>query len=352
VCSRIATSHLNKVSISKGHTKILVTLLVVLGLNSCAGIYSVVDFEVLEPATVSFPDDVGQLIILNRAPLSLDVLQEEDRQEMEREHLFIIDTTVSMNIFRGLLGVLQQSPIKQFHTPFWLSERRADTASLDDLILTKREVTMLCNTYGADAIISLELYLLDLNRHLVPYSNGSDLLQTSYYEASNKLSWNIYLPGNPKPFNSYTTIDTLYYTDMMNGQSQPVPTGLEMVSELFYESGMKYGRYLAPVWTNTSRMLYKGKGDSLKLASKHTSRGEWDMAYEIWKGLTVAGDSTQASKAYNNMAIYYELEDNLDSASHLLDRALEYDTLEAVRFYREELDIRILNRNELQKQVK
>ena len=115
---------------------------------------------------------------------------------------------------------------------------------------------------------------------------------------------------------------------------------------------MKYGRYLVPIWTQASRILYTGKGDSLKLASAYTSRGEWDQAYAIWKDLTESGDSTVASKAFNNMAIFYELEDNLDSASLLLDRALELDTLEVVRLYREELDTRILNRIDVVQQVR
>jgi hypothetical protein len=99
-------------------------------------------------------------------------------------------------------------------------------------------------------------------------------------------------------------------------------------------------------------MLYRGKGDSLRLASKLTSQGEWDRAYEIWERLVASEDSTMASKALNNMAIYYELEDNLDTSSLLLDMALEYDTLEVVRSYKEDLDTRILNRDEIFRQVR
>ena len=51
------------------------------------------------------------------------------------------------------------------------------------------------------------------------------------------------------------------------------------------------------------------------------------------------------------MAVYLELEDNLDSASIMLDLSLEHDTLEMDRSYREELDVRILNRKDIEKQV-
>lgn len=341
-----------KVNLYKGHTKILVTLLIVLGLHGCAGIYSVVDFEVLEPATVSFPAHVGQLIVMNRSPISLYVFEEEDRKGIRQEHLVIIDTAISQNTFRGLLSVLQQSPIERFHTPYWISDRRSDTTSFQDLILTKREVADICNRYGADAIICLELYTMDIDQHSVHYSDAPSIVHTHYYEISNKLQWNIYLPESPKPFDTYVTVDTVFFTDIQDGYAQPIPSTLEMIQEAFYKSGIKYGRYLVPVWTQTSRMLYKGKEASLKKASKHTARGEWDLAYEIWEGLTTSADSTTVSKSYNNMAIFHELEDNLDSADHLLKLALEYDTLEVVRVYMEELDTRILNHNEVLEQVR
>ncbi|MEN8228619.1 MAG: DUF6340 family protein [Bacteroidota bacterium] len=327
-------------------------LIISLAIHGCAGIYSVVEFEVLEPATVSFPNHVGQLLILNRAPVSLNVIGEENRNDLSKEQLVMVDTTVTNSTFRGLLKVLQQSPIDRFHTPMWLSERRADTSSLDDLVLTKREVNTLSDRYGADAVISLELYTVKLDEHQDFYSNAPEIPRTGYYLVSNKMQWNIYLPDSPRAFDTYTTVDTLYFPYLLDGQTQPTPNGLNMIQELFYESGMKYGRYLVPIWTHASRVLYKGKGDSLKRASKYTSQGEWDQAHVIWKDLTESDDSTVASKAYHNLAIYYELEDNLDSASLLLDRALMLDTLEVVRLYREELDIRILNRNEVLQQVR
>ena len=92
--------------------------------------------------------------------------------------------------------------------------------------------------------------------------------------------------------------------------------------------------------------------DSLKLAARYTDAGDWESAYFIWNGLTSSSDSTLAAKAFHNLAIYHELEDSLDSASILVDRALALDSLEVVRSYREELDVRLLNRAEILEQVK
>ncbi|MCK4750443.1 MAG: tetratricopeptide repeat protein [Bacteroidales bacterium] len=319
--------------------------------HGCAGIYSVVDFEVLEPATVSFPDGDGHLLVLMRAPISMDAFSEENRTNLDNKQLVILDTLIINSICRGLQEVLEQSPIKRFHTPLWMSERRLDTAYLEDLILTRREVDSWCNIWGGDVLISLEFYSLDLDDSTIYYSDAPMEVQTHYYEVSNKVHWNIYLPGSPRPFDRYTTVDTLFYPTIQNGQFQLAPSYTFMIRDAFFTSGKKYGRYLVPVWSEASRILYKGKGDSLKLASKHTGKGEWDEAFNIWKALLVSEDSTIVAKSLNNMAIFYELEDNLDSASLLVNRALEYDTLEIVRLYRDELDTRIQNRKDVIKQV-
>lgn len=320
-------------------------------MQGCASIYSVVEFEVLEPATVSFPDYVNQLLVVNRAPFTMDAFEKEDRDGMEPEHLLIIDTLISNNTLRGLQAVLKESPIKKFHHPIWFSERRSDTTALEDRILTKPEVTALCNRFGSDAVISFESYEIDLGEHYDYYSDGSGMVQNHYYKISNKVKWNVHLPISPTPFDTYTTIDTIYFSNIVDGEFIPIPSMTEMIAELFYNSGAKYGQYLVPVWNQTSRTLYRGKGDSLKLASKFTDDGEWENAFDLWKGLTGSVDSTLVSKAYNNLAIFYELEDNLDSASYMLNSALAFDSLDVVKNYREELDIRILNRKEVIDQV-
>jgi hypothetical protein len=322
-------------------------------LGGCTSIYSVVEFEVLEPATVNFPDQVYQLLFLNRAPLTPVVWDEANQEVLDARQLVILDTLINNNLNRGTLEVLRNSPITRFYMPIWLNERRTDTLALEDKILTRREVDNICDTIGGHAIISLEYYYAGLKQHFDYYKDAPDEIQNHYYEVYNKIKWNIHLPGSPVPFDSYVTADTLFYPVIENGIFVETGlTGLEMVRDLFFESGFNYGRYLVPVWNHASRSLYRGKGDSLKLAVKYTDNGDWESAFSIWEGLTSSADSTLVAKAYHNLAIYYELEDQLDSASILVDMALGFDSLEAVQYYREELDVRLLNRKEIEKQVK
>ena len=325
-----------------GRLKSLMRILVLsLAIQGCASQYSVVEFEVLEPATVEFPDDVKQLIFLNRAPISLDIWADQNQIGMDARQLVLLDTLIVNNLFRGVLKDLRNSPADKYHTPIWLSDRRTDTSLLEDRMLTKREVNNICDTIGGDAIVSLEFYSVSLDQHFDYYTDSPNEVQNLYYEVANSLKWNIHLPGSPRPFDSYSMVDTLYFPQIVNGEAVTSIPGAEMLRDLFYESGLKYGSYL----------LFGGKEDSLKMAVKHTDEGDWEQAYSIWNHLITSDDSTLVAKAYHNMAVYYELEDNLDSASIMLDLSLEHDTLEVDTLYREELDVRILNRKDIMKQV-
>lgn len=332
--------------------QILWVLLAGMLLHGCASIYSVVEFEVLEPATVSLPEHVQQLIVLNRAPLTLDVFKEEDRDGVSREQLFMLDTLIVNNMSRGLLDVLRQSPIERFHHPYWVTDRRIDTALLDDLILTRREVDNICSEMFADAILSLESYSMDYDVKEIPYPGYQNEVMTRYFEISNIVRWNIYLPGSPRPFDSYTIADTLFFTEVLDGVLMESHSTAAMIRETFYHSGARYGRYLVPVWVRTSRSLYRGREDSLKMAAKQTDLGDWEKAFEMWEDMTASTDSTLVSKAYHNMAVYYELEDNLDSANLFISKAMKYDSLDGVKAYGEELEMRMLNRRELYRQVR
>ncbi len=326
-------------------------LILSLAFQGCASEFAVVEFEILEPATVEFPDHVRQLLILNRAPVSMDIWAEQNQVGLDSKQLILLDTLIVNNLFRGLQEVLRTSPAYKFKTPIWLADRRTDTASLEDRVLTKREVANICDTIGGNAIISLELYTVGLDQQYDYYSDSPYEIQNHYYEVSNSLKWNIHLPESPRPFDTYSTVDTLFFPVIINGEFTPLKPGVEMLRSAFYESGRKYGSYLVPVWNHATRILYRGRDDSLKVALKHTDEGDWESAYSIWNHLTTSNDSTLVAKAYHNMAVFYELEDNLDSASIMLDLSLEHDSLEMDTAYREDLNVRLLNRKDIRKQV-
>jgi len=311
----------------------------------------VVEFEVLDPATVNIPGHVDQLLVLNRAPITPQVFEESDIQGLTPEQLLMVDSSIINNLMRGLLEVLQGSPIERFHHPLWQSDRRSDTTALENLILTRREVDQLCAESFCDGIISLEKYELNLDVH-EEEASVDYYSYTRYYEMATLFEWIIYLPGRPRPFDSYTLADTLFFTEYLDGSLVRRHSSASMIREACLSSGRKYGRYLVPAWNKANRVLFRGKGKELQRAAQHTDQGDWESAYDIWEGLSAGEDSTKAAKSFHNMAVYHELEDKIDSAYVLVNLALALDSLEAVKAYAEELEIRQENRKEIVQQIK
>lgn len=320
-------------------------------LGGCGGLYSIAEFEVLEPATLNFPEDSRRLVIVNRAPLCLNNFAENNRGGMDEEELLILDTIICNNLNRGLQAVLRQSPRESFHYPMWFSDRRTDTMLIDDLLLTRKEVDQLCREYSGDVVLSLEQYALSMTEHTDYWENASWDVQNRYIELAIATRWVIYLPGMPRYFDNYSLSDTIFFATYLDGRSRSVPSTLDMIREAFYLSGQKYGAYLVPVWTPTERKLYQHRGRQLRKAASFTAEGNWDKAFVIWQDLLKGSDSSQVAMAHHNLAVYYELDDRLDSARWHLECSLNADSLDLSEEYFQEIQLRIENKKEIIKQL-
>jgi hypothetical protein len=328
--------------------RFLPILCVVLILHGCLGTYSLVEFEVLEPATLQFPAHVSQPLVLNRLPESQRIFDEEEAEKLSDEQLLILDTLVSNNVFRGLYDVLHKSPLNNFYWPMWSTERQPELMVKNDIILTKKEVSDLCTKNYSDVILSLEAFHLGIQGQ-----EYTKLAGTYFYKIQliSKSSWYVYLPQSPKPYNEFEQIDTVSYIARKDIKSKrPFPSGT-MIQTASYKSGASYGRHVSPVWKRTERNMYTGQNSLLRKGSKRTEEGDWEQAYELWDELAHKGRSRNRAKAYYNMAIYYELEDKLDSASYLIDSAFTCKALELIESYKEELDTRQQKKTKIIKQV-
>ncbi|MEZ5071975.1 MAG: DUF6340 family protein [Bacteroidales bacterium] len=321
-------------------------------LGSCAPGYVLVGFQVLEPGNVTLDPGAGPAVIINRAPITFDVMAEENRTGLTEEHLVIIDTVISNSLIRGVQDVLRKSPASQFHYPIFDSERRFDTLGLNDLVLTKREVEEICTQHAGNVLISLEKYTLEVETYEDMYPDEPGTLRTHYFQLSGEVTWRVYLPGHPRPYDAYVMSDTMYFSNVVDGRliSERL-SPIDMI-RLFYKScGEKYARRLVPVWSETLRPVFSDGDKSLRQAARYTNRGDWEQARFLWEGLCLDDDPKTSSRAYHNLAVYYELEDSLDTALIFARKAMALDTMEAFRTYGEELETRVLNRKEILEQL-
>lgn len=303
-----------------------------------------VEFEVLEPATIQFPEDVRQLLVLNLLPQTHNFLDSSAVARLTHEQLIIIDTIITKNVFLGLYDVLKHSPIEWFQFPTWHVERQSDLLARSEIKLTKKEVIDLCNQKYSDAIVGLESCKLDIK--FVGKAWTDEVSYSNVYQSILSTGWVLYLPANPTPFYEYLLVDSLYHIHVSDD-----PLVSEMIRNNSFENGSKFGRMLTPFWKRAVRNIYSGGNSGLRSATRQTNKGNWDEALSDWSKVADSGDSTDMAKALYNISVYYELEDSLDSASYFINRAVACDSLTPIKEYKEEIDQRIQNKQTILKQV-
>lgn len=315
-------------------------------LPACISTYEVVSFEVLEPAEITFPEGVSQLLVLDRLPLAHNLSDSVSLSVLGWKDFHGLDTLMSYNIYLGLYELLHESPADSHQLPMWDSERQSDILASSEVKLSIKEVAELCRKNLADAILSLESCNLKLRLEDTTYVRGS--LYQPRCRGTLTSHWVVYLPDYPKPFRESSITNSM---DFWIGPRTRYSNIYDFTKDISNQNGRRFGEKITPFWKSSSRKIFAGPHHRLMIASEETSDGNWDEAFATWSKLASSGSSANRAKALYNMAVYYELEDRLDSAVNLLDRAVLLNNDSLIRSYQQEMHKRLQKRPSIFYQV-
>ncbi|MCF8225011.1 MAG: DUF6340 family protein [Bacteroidales bacterium] len=335
--------------IAGGTRNLCIAFFGVLLFSSCTGPKSIVNVEILEPAGITYPENVQRIGYLNHAPLSRDSYNGFS-EEFDPVSLRIIDTMVCKNLQKGFLDGIKNTELSYLDSILFLEFRRKDTTARTQP-LTNRILETVFNTKNLDALIILDYYAVDISRSYSHYS----LMTASFveeYKLIMEVAYRTVVKNNDEPLDKYVSKDTLYF---MNESSMPSSTYLhasDVIRSGAYEFGYAYGMRHIPVWNQVSRVVFRGREEELRQAAAHTDMGNWDAALQIWTALLSSEDQHLAAKAAHNIAVYYELEDDVETALGYASKAVELWVNHYTELYKQELKIRYMNREDLLKQVR
>ncbi len=322
-------------------------------MTSCAVSIGTVNFEVLEPAGITINDKGESPYFINRAPIDPAIINTSSDEFLDEEELRILDTIIINNVKKGINEILEQNNLGFGIVPEWKDMRRRDTIGKDVPLSTYETSEILYKT-GSDILFSLEVYRITSNVKVY-----MDLEYYDYYAEvaiMPEFKWNIYLPAMPKPAFSYTFNDTLYWGnygqtryEALEGNKMPSP--LEIIRETAQISGEKFAAHIMPHWILVERDIYQGNEEAFKQAAVLSNNGEWEKAAEIWNELLKNDKSTIRGKAAFNLAVWYEMNDELDKAHEYALLAESCIDSPRVKGYIEELKQRIKNKGILESQL-
>lgn len=185
-------------------------------------------------------------------------------------------------------------------------------------------IDKLVSETNTDILISLETYSYF-------YSEYTDENKTPKpREVITAAVWAVYNPAIKKVIDRKTMIDTVFWNAYdANGNYDrtsklpPRLTALKIASQM---AGEAYSKRFLATWVKANRMYSIPPLPDFDAAEKYLQQNDWDNAILLWKRYTNDKYGRLAIDACYNIALGYEMKDDLDTSVQWLNAALKTAT--------------------------
>lgn len=297
-----------------------------LAFTSCQTL-EVITIDQLVPSDLNFPESIRRVAIVNNvnmhAPANFNVLPDDTTRlpfEIARKVTFhdgdskltaesLAESIAEANYFDEVL--ISDSLL------------RANDKNLRETMLSQEEVNELVEELDVDMIIALESIQLKAIRTVSCFLEGGYLgtVDLKIYP-----SINIYIPNRKLPLAGINVSDSIFwegvYSTQVRAQTQVI-SDAKMIEEASVFAGTLPVKYIAPYWKTVERVYYSTNKSEMRDASILARKGQWDEAYKIWKKVYESEKPKDQMRASLNIALYYEIKDDLDEAIVWVNKSLE-----------------------------
>lgn len=324
----------------------LLALIFPIFLGSCISI-KYTAFEVKEPATITFPPEIVNLILVDN--ISVPSYEGTDSLSFSDPETVTFDSA-KIAFVEALYHQLDEA--EYFGSvDIYPYEIRNDENYFQEQPLLKKQIMDISSEMEADAILSLDNFLvLSAVKDYYVYGMAVKELSVGLTAKLNVYTADGKTLSTPLFFN-----DTLYWSEESEyGYFQPLPSLKEAVESITQVASEAIAKQFTPYWSMQTRAYFSDKEtESLLAANKwNEARTVWETAYENEKG-----DAKKARLAFN-IALANEYLDDLDKAVEWMNKAEELlpgnqnaTTKSQFILYKEILDRRQLSRAKLKAQI-
>lgn len=326
-------------------------ILVVAGLSSCST--SSVLVNVQRPADITIPQDIQNIVVVNRSRPSKDNLAGNIVEGLFSGEGIGADRKGAEYCVNGLTDMLVNSERFTLKNIGGIELKGTGTSAFP-IPLAWNEVKSICGSYNGDALLVLATFDSDAKTIVgAPVTRtrkvkGIKVKELRYPVTlimSVESGWRIYDAN--KEFiideNKFTEIKEFKAWGNSPEQAQlNLPSTRVAVKKSGAYAGKQYGFRISPIWVKVNRTYYTGKSDDLKLAKSYVKKGDWDAAIEIWMPLTDDQDVKISARAAFNMALASEIKGGLETAIEWAKKAQKLGEKKAYNYinilYRRKMD--------------
>jgi hypothetical protein len=292
--------------------------------SSCAST-ELLHISVLDPAPVTLPATIKNVIVVNRTKVSpkskiYDAIDKAVSLEGAK-----LDKEAAEQAIIGLTDELKKN--NRFDDVKMLpdADLTTDVPGMFPAPLSWDIVEKYCNENNADALFSLELFDTDSKIDYsvyktnvkTPFGNVPALEQQANMRTVVKAGWRIYDKMDHEILDEASVSKALsYYGKGINPllAKQALIDRKEAVKEVSNTAGQAYAFRIVPLWIRVPRNYYVRGTNNFKIAKRMAQTGNWEGAAKLWQQETSNTDRKVAGRAYYNMAIISEINGDLNMA--------------------------------------
>jgi hypothetical protein len=308
-------------------------VLIIIAFSSCAST-NLVHISVLQPAPVTIPQYIKNVVVVNRSEVSkkLKVFNVVDKAvSFESPDL---DKEGSQAAITGLSDELKKNNRFDEVTLLPNTGLTTDAPGMYPAPLPWDSVEKYCAENNADALFSLELfdtkskidYSVNKTTIKTPLGNIPAIEQQANMHTLVKAGWRIYDIRGKNILDEAAIERTItYYGRGINPllAAQALIDRKEAVKEVGNIAGHAYAFNIIPLWSRVTRD-YSARGNgNFKMATRMARTGNWDGASKLWQAETTNSKGKIAGRACYNMAIISEINGEVDMAIQWAQKSYE-----------------------------
>ena len=292
---------------------------------NCAGLRHI-SIETREPGKIDWSPNVLSVVVVN------NVLQQPDHLGHQ---LFRLgqDVPVSMsasseNIARIYTEALAQFIDEEEHFEqvlFFTEPLRSDPHFFDEQPLMPAQMRELLRESGADAVISLDLLVMQ-TVVTEQIRQGGFILGEMVGHIHSTLR--IYKPTMEGILPAVLYSDSLVWqgfdqSGLIPAYSDILPTREEAMHILAIHAAEQMTKTLSPHWETQTRWFYTTMSSRMREGAAFARGNQWDRALDRWMVAFNSARRVDKAKAANNVALAHEMLDDLETALEWANKAHE-----------------------------
>ncbi len=341
---------------------LLIILSSALLFSSCAK--DILTIGVLEPAPVHVPNDIKKIGIIDRSKPSDEKNKKIDKLDkilsLEGKNLDKEGAEKSIN---GLKDELQTTD--RFDEVKVIEGSKVQNPGLGVFPAAMRwnDIEKICKDNDVDAIFTLSFYdtdaNLDYNAEKVEIANPLGIKipaveHTATLTTIIKTGWRIYDPASKFILDEYVMNEQVVSSGKGINPAKAAEAIMgrkEAVLDVSNNLGHIYASRILPYRVRVRRYYYVKGSRNFKIAKRRAQTDDWDGAAELWDKETNNSKRKVAGRAWYNMAIYAEINGNLEKAHDLASKAYTDYKIKQALYYTNVLENRMARNEELKRQM-